>query len=489
MNFATRAPVLLLAGLILFSACRRQGPPQTEPGVTVGSARLPVAAAEAEQPVPKIPVERGESLASVLNCNLDLDVNEEQILVLRNRDQADAPLRIAVADYDSVRGAYARSWEGTTSATNPRLFEISLQDLVGDHNQEIICRGVNAGGELVLDVFRKTPSPTGLGLYFAEICQIASDGSIEIEEVHRAEGYRLGQKNGPSYPIHAYSRDKASENLLDRIRYTYQWQYQQNRYVLTGETRMPGIVVEEAQLRELFSDPSVEHFEQYLAGPWLLSGSLGREEIILFDPEGKQISIYSGQVEEIYEWQTSFRSFSNRLYILAANESIASVRKRISVEVVALNTIEVAVLGTEEWDRSSGRYLKLTAELQNDLLADSGLKQEAGGPPLRGVYHGTEGAEIIFDPPRFTWIEAARQYSGGYAVFRLDRDVLYLKGLDERGLPVGETAYLLEYVETSEGPVRVRRLTLTPGRLGVHGAEAISEKKLVFEQREAEATP
>jgi len=194
-------------------------------------------------------------------------------------------------------------------------------------------------------------------------------------------------------------------------------------------------------------------------------------------------------VEEIYEWQTSFRSFSNRLYILAANESIASVRKRISVEVVALNTIEVAVLGTEEWDRSSGRYLKLTTELQNDLLADSGLKQEAGGPPLRGVYHGTEGAEIIFDPPRFTWIEAARQYSGGYAVFRLDRDVLYLKGLDERGLPVGETAYLLEYVETSEGPVRVRRLILTPGRLGVHGAEAISEKKLVFEQREAEPTP
>jgi hypothetical protein len=489
MKFATRAPVLLLAGLILVAACRRESPPPSEPGVTVGAARLPVAAAEAEQPIPKIPVERGESLASVLNCNLDLDVNEEQILVLRNKDQADAPLRIAVADYDSVRGAYARSWEGTTSATNPRLFELSLQDLVGDHNQEIICRGVNASGELVLDVFRKTPSPTGLGLYFAEICQIASDGSIEIEEVHRPEGYRLGQKNGPSYPIHAYSRDKASENLLDRIKYTYQWQYQQNRYVLTGETRMPGIVVEEAQLRELFSDPSVEHFEQYLAGPWLLSGSRGREEIILFEPEEKQISIYSGQVEEIYEWQTSFRSFSNRLYILAANESITSLRKRISVEVVALNTIEVAVLGTEEWDRSSGRYLKLTTELQNDLLADSGQKQEAGGPALRGVYRGTEGAEIIFDPPRFTWIEAARQYSGGYAVFRLDRDVLYLKGLDERGLPAGENAYLLEFVETSEGPVRVRRLTLTPARLGVHGAEAISEKKLVFEQREEEPTP
>jgi len=394
-----------------------------------------------------------------------------------------------VADYDSVRGAYARSWEGETSATNLRLFEISLQDLVGDHNQEIICRGVNGKGELVLDVFRKTPSPTGLGLYFAEICRIVSDGSIEIEEVHRAEGYRLGQKNGASYPIHAYSRDRSSANLLDRIKYTYQWQYQQNRYVLTKEQKLPGIVVQETQLRELFSDPSETHFERYIAGPWLLSGSRGREEIILFDPEERRISIDSGQVEEIYEWQTSFRMLSNRLYILATNESAQWVKKRITVEVVALNTIDVSVLGTEEWDRSGGRYLKLTEELQNDLLADSAVKREAAGPQLRGVYRGTEGAEIIFDPPRFTWIEAARQYSGGFAVFRLDRDVLYLKGLDARGLPVGETAYLLEYAETKEGPVQVRRLTLTPGRLGVHGAEALSEKKLVFEQRETDPAP
>jgi hypothetical protein len=489
MKSAPRTPAVLLAGLILFSACRRESPPQGELKVAVSSTPLPVEAAEDQQPVPKVPLERGEILASVLNCNLDLDVSEEQILVLRRKEEPEAPLRIAVADYDSVRGAYARSWEGPTSATNLRLFEISLQDLVGDHNQEIVCRGVNGQGELVLDVFRKIPSPTGLGLYFTEICQIASDGSIEIEEVHRPEGYRLGQKNGPSYPIHAFSRDRSSSNLLDRIKHTYQWQYPQNRYVLTGEVKLPGIVVEEAQLRELFSDPSVEHFEQYISGPWLLSGSRGREEIILFDPQDRRISIYSGQVEEIYEWQTSFRSFSNRLYILAANESIASVRKRITVEVVALNSIEVSVLGTEEWDRSGGRYLKLTDELQNDLLADSAGKSEASGPDLRGVYHGTEGVEIIFDPPRFTWIEAARQYSGGFAVFRLDRDVLYLKGLDERGLPAGESAYILEYAETREGQVRVRRLTLTPGRLGVHGAEAASEKKLVFEQREAEPAP
>ena len=490
MRFAVLSPAVLLAAVSLLSSCRRESAPQGELRVPVQSPRLAAdAAAEETMQAPKVPVDRGESLASVINCNLDLDLSEEQILVLRRKGDPEATLRIAVADYDSVRASYMRTWEGPTSATNLRLFEISLQDLVGDHNQEIVCRGINGQGELVLDVFRKTPSPTGLGLYFTEICQIVSDSSIEIEEIERAEGYRLGQKNGPSFPIHSYSRDKTSANLLDRIRYTYQWQYQQDRYVLAAEAKMPGIVVEEAQLRELFSDPSEAHFEQYIAGPWLLSGSRGREEIVLFDPEERQIAICSGQVEEIYEWLHSYRSLSNRLFILAANQSIESVKKRITVEVVALNTIEVSVLGTEEWDRSSGRYLKLTDELQKNLFDDRRVSRNAAGPALRGVFRSTQGVEIIFDPPRFTWIEAKRQYSGGFGVFRLDREVLYLQGLDERGLPVGETAYILEYAETKEGQVQVRRLTLTPARLGVHGAEPTSEQKLVFEQKEGEPAP
>src|SRR5512136_2734206 len=142
MNPALRAPACLLAGLALFSACRRENPSPGELKLTVGSApQAAAAAAEDQPPVPKVPLERGEVLASVLNCNLDLDASEEQILVLRSQEEPDAPLRIAVADYDSVRGTYIRSWEGPTSATNLRLFEVSIQDLVGDHNQEIVCRG------------------------------------------------------------------------------------------------------------------------------------------------------------------------------------------------------------------------------------------------------------------------------------------------------------------------------------------------------------
>jgi hypothetical protein len=440
---------------------------------------------ETRETAAKVPIERSEKLIQVLNCNLDLDMNEEQILVLGAKGDPEAPLRIAVVDYDTVRGAYLRGWEGTTASTNPRLFDVSQKDLVGDHNQEIVCRGINGRGEQVLDVFRKTPAPSGVGLYFTEICQIVSDGSIEIQEIERSEGYRLGQKNGPSFAIYVYSRDKSSPNILDRIRTTYQWQYQQNRYVLSGEEKLPGAVVQEQQLRELFADPSIAAFESYLAGPWYLAGSEGREEIILFSPEEKRITIYSGQVEESYDWQTSFRSLPNRLYIESTNELIESIRERIYVDVVALNTIEVTLVGSEEWNRSSGRYLKLTEELQEQLLKQRQTEVKPASILLKGIYRDDQGTEIIFDPPHFTWIGDKRQFSGGFAVINLDKTVLYLKGLDENGLPVQEATYIMEFTEKKEGQTVRRTLSLLAGRMGVHGAEPLTEQKRVFVQKES----
>lgn len=389
-----------------------------------------------------------------------------------------------VVDYDPVRGAYLRSWEGMCGATNPHLFEVALKDLVGDHNQEIVCRGINSRGEQVLDAFRKSSSPSGVGLHFTEICQIVSDGGIEIQEIERSEGYRQGHKNGPSFPIYAYSRDRDSANLLDRIRRTYQWQYPQNRYVLTGEEKLPGAVVQEQQLKELFGDPSVQAFERYLAGPWYLAGSKGWEEIILFSPERRQITLYSGQVEEIYVWQTSTRSLPNWLYIHATNEAIASIRKWITVEAASLDTIEVSIRGSEPWDRSGGRYLKLTDELQEQLLKRNQTEVKPAAITLKGAYRDDKGVEIVFDPPRFTWTEGKRRFSGGFAVISLDKTVLSLKGLDENGLPLQEADYILEYQENSKDSVIERSLALTAARLGVHGAKAVSEHKRLFLQRE-----
>jgi hypothetical protein len=440
--------------------------------------------AETLELTPKVPLDDSEKLIRVINTNLDLDTNDEQILVLREKEDPRASLKLAVIDYDPIRTTYSRTWESLTNATNLRLLDISLKDVVGDHNLEIVCRGMNDSGELTLDLFRKTPSPTGLGLYFTEILRIVADGSIEIDEVERSEGYRLGQKNGPSFVIYAYSRDAESENILDKVKRTYYWQYQQNRYVLTNKERLPGAVIEEKQLEELFSDPSVEAFEAFLAGPWYLAGTDGREEILLFLPEQRRISVYSGDVQEVYIWQASFRSLSNRLLVFGANESIESIVRRFNVEAVSLDTIDVSILGSEQWDRSFGRYFRLNEELQQDLLSKDQRRVDADGIQLNGLYQSGAGIEIIFEPPYFTWIEEGHDFAGGFTVIHLNQDVLYLQGMDDNGLPTDTATYIMEYSKKQEGTYLYRTMTLVPGKLSVHGATPTSETRIVFEQLE-----
>jgi len=486
----------LLSFLVFLPACEllkdgeqaegnaRKIVPEGYEGEGPGAANPAAANVEEIELTPKVPLDEGENLIKVLNANLDLDTNDEQILFLRPKVDPQAPLTIAVIDYDPVRAGYSRTWDSLTNATNLRLLEVSLKDVVGDHNQEIVCRGMNDQGELTLDLFRKTPSPTGLGLYFTEILRIVSDGSIEIAEIERSEGYRLGQKNGPSFIIYSYSQDRESENILDKVKRTYHWQYQQNRYVLTNVEKMPGAVVEEKQLEELFSDPSTEAFEAFLDGPWYLSGTEEEQEILLFIPEQGRISVYAGKVQEIYTWQASFRSLSNRLLIFGANESIESIVKRFNIEVVSLNTIDVSILGTEQWDRSFGRYIKLTEEIQQDLLSEEHIHVQPAEVQLKGLYQSGAGFEIIFEPPQFTWIEENREFAGGFTIVGLDTDVLYLQGMDDNGLPTERATYIMEYEETQEENYLYRTLTLVPGRLGIHGVEPTSESRIVFEQLE-----
>ena len=438
----------------------------------------------------RVPLDRDEVLVEVVNANLDLDTIDEQILILKKKGEAESPIHIAVVDFDSVRDRYARTWESATQATNPRTFNLALKDIVGDHNLDLVGRGTRTTGELTLDVFRKTPSPSGLGLYYAPICQIVADGSIEIQEEERSEGYQLGQKNGPSFPIFAYTQDKDSSNVLDLIKHSYHWKYQQNRYELTREEKVPGEVVKEQQLAVLFASKSVGAFERYLDGPWYRPKSAGaEEEMILFLPAEKLISIYSGNTQEIYQWQESYRFLSNRLIIVAENESIQSLNKRISVEVKSSNSINVTVVGSESWDSSSGTYVKLNEELQRQLLAGRMKLDEKPGEAavsLSGLYSSQEGAQIIFEPPRFTWLEGDKVYSGGFTLFPAGGLVLYFKGLSESGLPTGDRIFAVKYTEAVEGDRKVHTLVLTPGRLSVHGIEPGTGEELVFQQVEQE---
>lgn len=454
-----------------------------------GNAPSPVGADVTQEILtPKVPIPKEDNLLQVINVNLDLDQSEEQILVLKNKDKADSPIRIAVADFDNVRNEYVMSWKHATGATNIRTFTVTTEDIIGDHNLEIICAGMNSNGEQTLDIFRKAHPPTGVNLYYSEIFSIAVRGTIEIERHERSKAYKLGQKNGTSYSIVTYSKDPKGEHIGDLLKRTYNWKYQTNIYVETDRQKIPGKQIDDRRLNALYSKGAAA-FERFLSGPWFKAsnGSSGgavdptasttdtSNTILYFDPEKRKITFYTGDVMEVYHWENSYRTLYNRLIIRGYNELVQYIKAQISLSVVSINRIEV--YSPSEW---AGSYQKLTESMQQSLIkrANTPFKK----PGLSGRYTNANGGKIDFNAPRFVLEETGTKRSGGFSVFGYGVPVIEFQFLSPGGIVESTRSYKFEYSEEQSKTRIIRKLVLVPGKLGIHGFVATGDPPIRYEQ-------
>jgi hypothetical protein len=367
----------------------------------------------------KVPLDEQEILLQMYNVNLDLDKNDEQILAIREKGDPANPIVIVVVDYDEIRAAFQRSWEGPTRATNQRAFDIELLDVIGDYNVEVVCRGVNADGEATLDIFRKTISPSGTGLYFSSICSLASDRPILIESEKRDQSYREREKTGQPFRIVVERRDPESENDLDIIKETWAWKYQEKQYIKILSDRITGDRMLQEKLKGLFAgETREEDFKEFLSGSWHKTNVV--DNIIFFDPAYDSISFYNGTVLEVYtieEIQTT-RGYTFVLFI--GNDTLANVKRAISVDIRDMDTIRITssqkktIQDGDEWQ---GSYVRLSADLQESLLQKNRWAVGVSEVTLFGIYRSGDGPEIAFEPPYFTWIGAGgKARSGGFTM-------------------------------------------------------------------------
>jgi len=427
--------------------------------------------------------------------NLDLDQIEERILILKSRDNPNSHIHISVIDFDTVSNRYINAWDGETGAVNVRTFSISFADIVGDHILEIICSGTNEKGERTLDIFRKTLSPEGYGIYYTSICSITADGSIQIKKHERSQAYKLGQKNGLSYPIVAYSRDKSSSNVMDIVKYEYYWKYQENKYVRGRSEKIPGSDIAEQQLQELFTKDTPD-FEQFLKDPWFKQ-SRDREtdpaelpeEMIVFEPDHRQIIFFSGNVQEIYTWESSHRTrIPNSIYISGSNQLVPFIEKRISVFVTAPDTIQIQVSDRDfqssnfDWD---GTYNRLGDSLQKTVISKMKASESKQAVELEGVYTNSKGNSLRFEYPHVTINESDNTMHGLFTVYSLDSNILEIKLISEARTIVGQRVYKIDQEIDEHGQIRIFTLNLTPGSIGVHGFNPSDrEEKLMYQRFE-----
>lgn len=430
--------------------------------------------------------------------NLDLDDAEEQIIVVKRREDPSDRIRLLVADFDPLRNTYRITWEGETLATSVRSFSVHTQDVVGDHQDELIGVGTDSEGNQTTNIFRRRPPSGNLaGLEYGEIFSGRADGSIEIVEQRRSDAYRTLQSSGVSFPVVTYNRNTDSDNPLDLIRTEYRWREEQERYVPITTTNIAGGDVEQEQLRALY-DADAPVMEDFLRGPWFRSTGEGMApgvEFALFDPPREELILFHGDAQERYHWLNSYKTIyagGPGLWINLRNQALRTVRKQMSVTVLGLDSIRIHVEGAEYW---SGRYQRMTAGIQESVLRRYDIRRPEF--TLDGVFRNENDEELLFEDPHFRFRSPSTDWTGGFNVVDTGQPVLELKVVGAVGEDPTDsvhrvavqngsfnTRFAIDYSEQRSEERYIRRLVLRPVRLTADGAVATGGAPIVLEQVE-----
>jgi hypothetical protein len=434
---------------------------------------------------PRIWIDPQYTVLQVLNVNLDRGPGEQQVIAVKRIADMGSPVKILVVDADPERGTYYfQSWESDTSATDTRVFTLSVKDLIGDHSLQIVANGMNESGKLTLDVFRLLPPSHGKGLLYRAVCQLVAD-EITVDENERPDSYNTDPRPGASFPIIAYLRDPDTRNVMDLVRIHYSWNSAEGRYVPGAEEKIPGQEVQQAQLRTLFTSSGEQAFEQFISGSWVQSMKDAFASILTFDPVGRRISLSSGNTLEAYLWRESHRTIYNRLLAVGENETVLQIQliRTFSITVNDPNTITVTIIGNDSGESPTVSYTKVTDEIRQKMIDRPDAQANLSTLALSGKYVGGRGLSIDFQPPHLVWTDVEGQRTGTYVIFSIAAStILSIRFPKSVGQPDQISSWLVDFKEKLEPSAATRMLHLSPVQLTVNGYEEANGDDLSFQQ-------
>jgi hypothetical protein len=451
---------------------------------------------ESQKPVIKL--EANEILINTINLNLDLDSSDEQIIVMKDRDKPEGKISIAVADYNNVKNTYVRVWQSITGASNIRSFVFYLDDLIGDHNMEIVCSGRDGEGNSTLDIFWRSNSGGNNLLSYFPVFNISEKGTIEIIQQERSRAYQQGLKDGVSYTITVTREEGSASGAIDLIQSNYYWDFPLRRYVKLTEEKLESTEIIEKQLTEIL-EGNEENFNSFISGPWIRENeSKGEDDLIIFfDPVKETATFYSDNIQENYTWVNSYKVLSNLLYIRCRNEIINYIENEIYIRVNGIDDISVTVKDidsqkrikkqNEIWSKSYSRLDNSRKEDTIKTIESVTGKREL--PLLAGQYISDSGDSLEFYGSEFFMKTSFTESTGGFAVYSADVEIIDLKVVDETGVVTDTLTFEIDFKEEKKDRTIERTLVLTPGKLSIYGFRASDTEFYRFVQIETLEMP
>lgn len=443
---------------------------------------------ERQLPPVQIPIADTFRILDVQGLNLDRDSDEEQLILVMNRDNLSSPLSVIVADYDVARKTYFKTWEAQTLARANEPYSLSVEDLIGDHSLVIVLEGLDEKSNQTINLYRLEEERTsGNGLSLSPILELTAPGSLTILRGTRSQAYDLGQKNEESFPVISETTPSDSSSILEIKRDIYEWRFQENRYVLSRtETALQDLKSDSA-LAEILKKND-EDFLKFLSGPWYFTGSADAQvrptsnEYLSFDLQDKIFSFFAGGTMEQYNLTRATRTTRSSMRITGTNNLVGlNLVMSLAVNIISPDTLSVEIQGSSSWN--SGIYGKLPTSTQRILLnnRDGGNFQRKG---LSGLFRNEHGQEINFDLPFFTRVTPEGKTSGSASIFELSGSIIQLKTLDENGQSLAVENYLYTLDEERRDLRTIRTLKLYPGKLTINGFEPFNQDFIKLEQTE-----
>ena len=445
-------------------------------------------------PEPKVSMDPGQFIVTIIQTNLDLDTEDEQIIVHKVSKGENSPIIVDVVDFDSIRNKYVISYKYETQATNVRSFDLSLMDVTGDHNLEIVCRGSFGNDTQTLDILKRNQQKSSYGLLtYKPILSLKENGNIEIQQNPRSQSYKTGISSGKSFPVIATVNSLEEKNRFDIIRKSYYWRNDEDSFSLINTEKIPGKQIEDSRLRSILAGTK-KKFEEFLSSMWVLSS--GQDEtdspLVLFELDKRKITFFDNDIQEVYRWESSTKTLYNTLIINCRNDIVPFLKITMYIRITDINTINLVYKDdsirnskkatNKNW---SGKYLKTDKTLEDYLFTrDNADELQDTDTHLTGYYKSDYGDEIYFDPPRFELHKDGKTYKGGVYRFSIGTDILQLKFIDENHKVFKTETYKYDFMVNKSDLEIVRTLVLIPGTINVTGFVPSGETFIRYEQIE-----
>ena len=493
-----------LAFLLLFPAillsCRDKStntdnpstPKVINPLGTTDNSRIDDSTAAQEEDrnflVPMIPIPQGEKLVLTNDVNLDFDTEDEQIILTRLTTEENNQLILYVVDYNNNEMVFYEALKTPISADSSEGLSVLLQDVTGNSINEIIITGFTQEQNHTFDAYTILSTGGGQKLQLVNILSLNINGIIEIENYERSQDYRMGQNTNESFTIVSEETDEVSEDNLDLIKTTYKWNRSRRTYAPSSIDKIPGLSIKEEQLTKIYRG-SLEEFVDYISGPWYKVEDLNRnrqpllKQIIHFDISGNQIIFAEDNIQELYDWNDTFRTIFKGINIQSGSSLITSQRRDIYLSLEELDLIKLNIHGSTEWD---GFYSPVTPALQQSLMVKQGIEESRELSRLSGQYRNNKGEDLNIELPYFTLKTGNELISNGFMEFFIlnDMPILEMHYLKTNGLIDHRDVYYVEYQESEDSSRIIRTMTLTPGTLTTKGFSRIPGDTIHYEQIE-----